>query len=187
MARVRTFVAVVVGKAVKARIVALQSALKRAVTGARIAKAEPMHLTLAFLGDVEDRDLHTVCKAVELGCAGHAAFHLELSGLGCFPNPERPRTLWAGIGEGMEELKALQSDVETALVRTGLHRAEDRPWSPHVTLAMVKEAEGVPAALEAHADWHGGGWDVGEVLVMSSGLTRDGPEYAVLSTAKLRV
>ena len=134
--------AITVGKGVKARIVALQSALKREVSGARIAKAEPMHLTLAFLGDVEDRELHTVCKAVDLGCTGHGAFHLELAGLGVFPNTERARTLWAGIGEGMEELKALQGEVEAALVKTGLHRAEDRPWSPHVTLAMVKEAEG---------------------------------------------
>ncbi|MBY0229468.1 MAG: RNA 2',3'-cyclic phosphodiesterase [Gemmataceae bacterium] len=186
MARVRTFVAVEVGRAVRARCLALQSSLRREVPGAHLAKAEPMHVTLAFLGDVEDRDLHAVCKAVDAGCAGHDAFALSLAGLGCFPNPERPRTLWAGTGEGTEELKALQADVEAALVRTGLHRAEDRPWSPHLTLARVKEPEGVKEALEAHAGWQGGEWDVGEVLVLSSTLAREGPEYAVLSRAKLR-
>ena len=102
MARVRTFIAIEIGRSAKARCLALQASLKREVTGARWTTGANLHLTLSFLGDLEDRDLNVVCKAVELGSAGHAAFGLSVEGLGCFPNPEKPRVLWAGIGGGVE-------------------------------------------------------------------------------------
>jgi 2'-5' RNA ligase len=183
MSRIRTFVAIDLGKKVRSRCVALQGAID--APGVRWVAPETMHITLAFLGDVEDKDLNRVCKAVAAGCAGHEAFTLEIEGVGCFPNPSRPRTIWAGAGEGSEELKALQASIDAALVETGLYRSEEKPFTPHVTLGRFKHGEDISEAVEAQAGWAAGGCPVGEVLVMSSDLRPEGPEYAVLGRVAL--
>lgn len=186
MSKIRTFLAVDVGRQVRSRCSALIDQLSRAVPGAKWVKPDTLHITLAFLGDVEDRDLMRVCRAAEAGCAGHAPFSLEVTGLRCFGSPKKPRTLWLGVGEGLEELRALQASVEAALVETGLYRAEEGPYEPHLTVARFKHGGAdVSAELERHARWDGGACEVQQVLVMSSELKRDGPEYTVLGRAAL--
>jgi 2'-5' RNA ligase len=186
MSRIRTFLAIDLGRPVRSRCSTLIDVLSRTVTGAKWVKPDTIHITLAFLGDVEDRDLIRVCRAAEKGCVGHAPFSLEIAGLGCFGNPKKPRTLWAGVGEGLAELKALHAALDAALVETGLYRSEEGPFEPHLTLARFKHGgPDVSADLEKHAAWAGGACEVEEVLVMSSDLKRDGPEYTVLGRAAL--
>ncbi len=183
MSRIRTFVAIDLGKRVRSRCVALQEAL--AAPGVRWVTPDTMHLTLLFLGDVEDRDLARVCKAVAAGCEGHPAFTLEVEGVGCFPNPTRPRTVWAGVGDGADELKALQASIDAALVETGLYRSEEKPFTPHITLGRFKHGADISAEVAKHAEWAAGGCAVAEVLIMSSDLRAEGPEYVLLGRVAL--
>jgi len=188
MARLRTFIAVGLDQAVRDRTITLQETL--AATGADVNWVEPenLHATLLFLGDVNDRDLLAVCKAVTATCQGLPAFPLSVETVGCFPNPRRPRTLWVGVGEGTQELVAVHDALEQALLELGCYRREERRYTPHVTLGRVKNEEDnekLIAALAKHAGWHGGHQTVREVLVMSSELRSQGPTYSVLSRAKL--
>ena len=117
-----------------------------------------------------------------------AAFALEVTGLGSFGPPRRPRTVWVGIGEGEAELVALHSALEAALLELGCYRREDRQYTPHITLGRVKKEEvndDLAAALTKHAKWVGGETEVHEVQVLSSELNAQGPIYTVLSRAKL--
>lgn len=189
MARLRTFVAVDLGEAVRARCVALQESLAR--TGAAVKWVEPdnLHVTLLFLGEVDERDLVGLCRAVADCCAGHDAFEASVEGVGCFPNPRRPRTIWAGVGAGAQELVALHDDLEPPLLALGCYRREERKYTPHLTLGRVKgEADGgaLAQALAKQAGWKGGAVEVREVLVLSSQLRPEGPVYTVLSRGKLR-
>jgi len=183
MSRIRTFVAIDLGKKARGRCIALQEAL--GVPGVRWVRPETMHLTLVFLGDVEDRELARVCKAVAAGCAGHEPFAIEITGVGCFPNPAKPRTIWAGVGEGAEEVVALQASVDAALVGAGLYRTEEKAFRPHVTLGRFKHGDDVTATVAAHAAWGAGACQVSEVLVMSSEMLGAGPEYTVLGRVGL--
>jgi 2'-5' RNA ligase len=188
MARIRTFIGLDVGDGIRQSAAALQNQL--AATGAAVNWTAPanFHLTLQFLGDVDDRDLAGVCRAVAAGAAGEPPFRLRVSGLGAFPTPRRPKVLWAGVAEGGDEVRRLFAALELPLTALGVYRKEDRPYTPHLTLGRAKdEAAGHALAplLTKHRDWDGGRTEVDEVLVYSSELRRDGPDYAVIGRARL--
>ena len=130
-----------------------------------------------------------LCRAVADCCAQHAPFALSVETVGCFPNPRRPRVVWAGVGAGSAELIALHDALEPPLLDLGCYRREARQYTPHITLGRVQSegpADALAAALAKQAKWHGGETEVREVRVLSSELTRQGPVYTVLSRAKLR-
>jgi 2'-5' RNA ligase len=114
MARLRTFIAVDPGPAIRGRLVALQETLARTGSDVKWVEQENLHVTLLFLGEVDDRDLPDVCRSVADGCAGHAAFPMAVEGVGCFGKPDRPRTVWVGLGTGKQELVAVHDTLERA-------------------------------------------------------------------------
>jgi 2'-5' RNA ligase len=187
MARLRTFIAVDLGKAVRDRAVALQQQIAR--TGAVVKWVEPanIHLTLLFLGEVDSREVPGVCK-IAAECAGrHPAFGLSVEGVGCFPNARRPRVVWVGIGAGAQPLCTIHDELEVPLEELG-YRREERRYTPHVTLGRVtgdRPTDGLATALAAQAAWKGGETTVRELRVMSSHLTPNGPVYTVLSKSQL--
>jgi 2'-5' RNA ligase len=189
MARHRTFIAVGVDKAVRDKALALQQALARSGAEVKWVEPENMHVTLLFLGEVDERDLPDVCRVVADAAARHAPFPMAVGGAGAFPNARRPRTLWVGVGEGARELAALHDDLEGPLLDLGCYRREERQYTPHLTLGRVKGdhpgGDQLAAALAKHAAWQCGEVPVREVLVMSSELHPEGPVYTVMSRAKL--
>lgn len=188
--RLRTFIAVDLGKTLRDRLVSLQENLARAGADVKWVEVENLHITLLFLGEVDERELPALCRAVSVECGRHERFTLGIQTVGTFPNPRRPRVVWAGAGEGTPELIALHDALESPLQELGCYRREERQYKPHVTLGRVKSdgsAEALAAILLKKANWNAGTEvEVQEVLVMSSMLTKQGPEYAILSRGKLR-
>jgi 2'-5' RNA ligase len=188
MARIRTFIGVDPGKAIRDRIVTLQENLARAGTEVKWVEPENLHVTLLFLGEVDDRDLNPVCRAVADCTREQPPFLMTVETAGCFPTPRRPRVLWVGVGEGTQPLCTLHDALEPPLMELGCYRREGRQYTPHITLGRVKSdrpTEKLAAALAKQAGWKGGEITVRELLVMSSELTPKGPIYTVLSRAKL--
>jgi 2'-5' RNA ligase len=189
MARIRTFIAVELGKELRSRCIALQETLARAGAEVKWVEEKNMHITVLFLGEVDDRDLPAVCRAVALVAGRHEGFTLGVEALGCFPNPRRPRVVWAGVGEGKDQLVALHDALEPPLMELGCYRREERQYTPHVTLGRVEgeqSTDGLSTALARKADWKGGTVEVRELLVLSSQLMREGPVYTVIGRGKLR-
>jgi RNA 2',3'-cyclic 3'-phosphodiesterase len=190
MARLRTFIGVDIGKSIRDRAVALQETLGRASTEVKWVEPQNLHVTLLFLGEVDDRDVPGVCRVVAEETGKHPGFRMSIEKAGCFPNPRRPRTLWVGVGEGSEELCALHDRLEPPLLKLGCYRREERRYTPHITLGRVRSErpkDQLAAALASQAGWQGGVTDVREILVLSSELTPKGPIYTVLSRAPLKV
>jgi 2'-5' RNA ligase len=149
---------------------------------------ENIHVTLLFLGEVEDRTVPAVCRVVAEVAAGLAPFEMSVESVGCFPSPRRPKTLWVGVGDGRQQLVALHDALEPPLLDLGCYRREERQYTPHITLGRVKGPAGtdqLATALARRADWHGGQVRVREVVVMSSELRPEGPTYTVLGRGKL--
>jgi 2'-5' RNA ligase len=189
MARLRTFIAIDPGKAIRDRLVALQETLARSGTEVKWVERQNLHVTLLFLGEVNDTDVPGVCEVVAEGVAGHSPFAMTFQTVGCFPNPRRPRIVWAGVGQGAQEVCAVHDALEGPLMDLGCYRREERKYTPHITLGRVKSdprTEPLAAALAKNAAWNGGEISVQEIHVMSSELTSDGPLYTILSRAKLR-
>jgi 2'-5' RNA ligase len=188
MPRVRTFIALDLGKPIRDRLVSLQETLAR--SGAEVKWVEPdnLHLTLLFLGEVDMLDVPAVCEAVARGARDLPAFGLSVEGTGCFPSPRRPRILWVGVGQGVQEVCALHDALEKPLLELGCYRREERQYTPHVTLGRVRSerpAAELAAALARQAAWKGGATTVREVQIMGSELTPRGPVYSVLNRVKL--
>jgi 2'-5' RNA ligase len=186
--KTRTFVALDVAEAQGQKLAHLQELLAPDLAGLRLT-TRPFHLTLAFLGDVDDTALNDVCRAAATAAAGFAPFELRLEGLGVFPNPARPRTLWVGLtGPGLEPLAALQKEVARAVAGAGYPPDDDR-FHPHVTLGRLKPGRGPgPDAnplLKHYRGWSAGSFRVAEAVTYASTLTPDGPLYAPLGTAPL--
>ena len=188
MARIRTFLAVDPGAKIRDRLLAVQESLAHETSDVKWVEEANLHITLIFLGEVNDRDLAAICRATQKAVADRSAFALEIAGIGCFPNPRRPRVVWAGVGEGAGELTALHAALEPPLFALGCYRREDRPFTPHLTLGRTKSdqpGEQLAAALPKFEKWHGGETTLREVQVMSSEMSSKGPVYSVLARAKL--
>lgn len=132
----RTFVAINLPHEAKELLRGVQTALDRGFRGVSWVKPESMHLTLKFLGEIDEARAADAAAALERAAAGAARFDLEIEGVGAFPNARNPRVVWAGV-RPVPGLMALQQAVEKALRETGFE-AEDRPFSPHLTLCRVK-------------------------------------------------
>lgn len=189
MARVRTFIGVAIGEGIRKNAVALQQSLAKGGAAVKWVEPENLHVTLLFLGEVQERELAALCRAVSAAVASAAPFPLRVGGVGAFPNARRPKTVWAGVAEGADELIQLHARLEPPLLELGCYRSEGRAYSPHLTLGRVKaEADGhlLAAELPRYQNWLGGQTAVGEVAVYASELRREGPVYTVLGRGELR-
>jgi 2'-5' RNA ligase len=189
MARIRTFIAVDIDEAVRRRATSLQEKLARAAPGVKWTDPTSMHITLLFLGEVDELDVVSICRVVGERARELPPFTMEAAGLGAFPTPRRPKILWAGIAEGADELRRVHAALEAPLLELGCYRREERAYSPHLTLGRLSQEDRAGAwgpLLAKHADWRGGATRVDEVLVMRSELLRDGPTYTVMGRARLK-
>lgn len=116
----------------------------RGVRGLRAQRPETIHLTVRFLGDIEDPG--AIERAVRPVAEAHPPFEMELRGVGVFPNPRAARVVWVGLGEGEERALALAAAVERALAPLGF-TPEARPWSAHITLGRFRDPARVDPAL----------------------------------------
>lgn len=168
----RLFVAIDLPDAVRDELARRCSGLP----GARWVRRDQMHLTLRFIGEVEDG----VAAAVRAALARIQAspFELAVRGVGQFPPRGAARVLWAGL-DAPPALLALQGQVEAAVRGLGLP-PEDKPFSAHVTLARFK-APPPPAALARFLRQHAGltspPFAVGHFTLYSSRLSPAGPDY----------
>jgi 2'-5' RNA ligase len=112
------------------------AAVGRSIAGLRAQKAGTIHLTIRFLGEVEDPE--PVAGAAAEVASRHAPFDVSLVGVGAFPDERRPRVVWVGLGAGAGEAAALAAEIEAAVVALGFP-PEERPWSPHVTLGRFRD------------------------------------------------
>ncbi len=183
---VRTFVAVGLPEGVRSAIADQSRRWEATLPNARWVRAENLHITMAFLGDVAEAAVPGLIGAVGEAVGGALPFSLEVRGLGAFPSLRRPRVLWVGIvGEGLSRLIALREAVVGACAGVGL--PTDEAFHPHVTLARFRagKVEVVSAVVTKQEGWSGGVFGVSEVVVYASELSASGPRYRMLGGCPL--
>lgn len=153
----------------------------------RWSRVSGIHLTLKFLGDVAEVDLPAIKDALARTSTDHVPFFFSVGGLGCFPNPKRPRVVWVGVAEDTGRLAALQRDVDKRLARLGFER-ERRAFHPHLTLGRTRR--GAVSSEQLRIGEVLGASDVGELgkvrvdkfHLMRSDLRSDGAVYTALQS-----
>jgi len=140
MEQVRTFIAIELDEAINAAIADLQGQLKAKVPreSVRWVKPEGIHLTLKFLGNVPANRVEEIERALTQACVGCPAFSVSIGGLGCFPNPRRPRVVWVGVQEESGTLARLQKAIEDGLEKLGF-APEGRKFHAHLTLGRTQQ------------------------------------------------
>jgi 2'-5' RNA ligase len=146
--------------------------------------AANLHLTLRFLGSIDEELVEGVVGACKKVAAQHGPIEARAVGLGAFPSLERPSVLWVGV-DAPPALSALQEAVEAAMVELGFDK-EQRAYHPHVTVGRVKHGRGTAAEL-----WTGtvdcGFCPLNEIVVYESRTRSAGAEYVARARVPLGV
>lgn len=191
---IRTFIAVEVPEAQKDALARLRDRLAPTIAGSKWVSRAQYHATLAFLGDVPERDLVAINNAVDRAAAEVEPLEVRLLGLGAFPNPGRPRNIWVGFdGPGLDGFSRLHQAVHQALGAVG-HRPDGRDaFFPHVTLARFKTGPGRSAppdlrrVIPTHDAWSTDWFTIAEVVTFASELRPEGPVYTALGRSRLGI
>jgi len=175
---IRLFAAIEIPEGIRLQL----SLLQGGIPGARWMLVENMHLTLRFIGEVDEavaRDIDDMLADIRA-----PAFSLSLKGVGEFGRKEG-RALWTGVANG-EALQHLAAKIESALQRMGLP-SETRKYSPHVTLARLKDvAMGeVQGFLAAHSLFRSPAFEVTQFALFSSHPSTRGSRYRIESAYQL--
>ncbi|AWR97676.1 RNA 2',3'-cyclic phosphodiesterase [Acidianus sulfidivorans JP7] len=157
------------------------------LTGADIKLVEPenIHITLVFLGEVNDDKLDLV-KDSMLSLKFNQ-FKVTLKGMGTFPSISRPRVVWIGISSGFEELRNIRSTLIKELGNRKIRPADDKDFVPHITLGRVRGPSNIANLIDfvnRYRDEEFGEFVVNKVILFKSTLTPKGPIYNELLGVK---
>ena len=161
--------------------------IREAVSDASWVAADNLHLTLKFLGDVEEERATQLAERLASIGGAHRPLMLDVAGAGVFPNLRAPRIVWMGVAPDAK-LELLHHDVERGCEALGFG-AEARAFRPHITLGRLKtppHAEGRRALGDAiRACTFNRRLPVESVDLMASALGRSGSRYSVVVAASL--
>lgn len=182
----RTFIAVELDAALRAALSRIEASLATAAPSLRWTDAAKLHLTLAFLGELDDVGVQAAIAATRAAAADTRPFRVALAASGYFGSRRAPRVVWAGVGGDTRALLAAQRHLADALAARGFPR-EQRPFAPHLTLARVKlplapaELARLLAAIERPDPPATAAMTVAGISVMKSDLAREGALYTRLA------
>jgi RNA 2',3'-cyclic 3'-phosphodiesterase len=137
---VRLFIAIEIPQSIRSTFASLLKDFRAIAPQLKWVRAENLHVTLKFLGETDPAKLGPLQNALA-AVRSPERVHLEFRGLGFFPNEKRPRVFWAGM-QSSTNLKSLAADIDQAAHRLGFP-LEDRPFTPHLTLARFS-LPGIP-------------------------------------------
>ena len=199
----RTFIAVELNEGARSYLHQQVQRLARSLPRVRWTDTEKLHLTLAFLGELDDAQLEQALTATEETAQTAQPFAVRMGSLGFFGPAQNPRVIWTGVAGHLQPLLALQSVLAGRLAQAGFP-PEERAYSPHLTLARIKmpltqqelaslRAIMAPASREgSHSGHSSPGGDaippespITHLSVMKSELAREGAQYTCLRRCAL--
>lgn len=180
----RAFFCLDLDRETKTQLAAQLRPLKRLPADVKWVSPENMHITMVFLGDVDDGlvpDLEVAARQALEETELSGPIDVTLDRLGAFPHVHKPRVVWAGCTNDPEPVKRLAKSLEAALQPLGFE-PEDRPFTTHVTLGRVKERgrsqglQDLTEAIESHTPFQ---YDlqIDRLTLMQSQLGPQGPTY----------
>jgi RNA 2',3'-cyclic 3'-phosphodiesterase len=158
----------------------LVSSLKSGLNSGSIKWTNPdnIHITLAFLGDTDEKMIKIISSMLRNKCEGSGRFELIIKGSGVFKNMRDPHIIWVGI-EHSGKLIHLNDLIMNGLREFDI-RIEDRPFNPHLTIGRIKHLNGkeaLKALVEKYQNSEIQKMPVNEVILYESILLQSGPEY----------
>ncbi|MBI2486447.1 MAG: RNA 2',3'-cyclic phosphodiesterase [Deltaproteobacteria bacterium] len=176
----RVFIAAFIPQEIKFEIGRYVDEIKSHWEGVKWESYEKLHVTLKFLGEVEESKVEEIGNNIREAASIYSPFDMEIARFGGFPNLKNPRVLFIGL-TGDQELLKLQSEIEERLEGLGFTK-DDRSFFPHITVgrirgkARLKGSFPVPRRIP---------FFISEIAVMKSVLNPGGSKYAPISVFQL--
>ena len=181
----RIFVAVNISDKARRKVSDYIETLRDEFSNFRVGwdKAEKLHLTLKFLGDIDENQLAKLIEAIEDATRQIPDFKLRISNTGVFPSKRNARVLWLGVEDEAESLQKLNNILEAECAKRGLAK-EKRNFKAHLTVARLREAHKSKKLVERHLenDFESDEFEVSEIVIYESRLQKSGSIYQKVSS-----
>jgi 2'-5' RNA ligase len=185
----RTFIAIELPEEIKGFLSGIQNQLRTSGADVKWVKPDNIHLTLKFLGEVDEKKLDKISKIIEETAKGKNKFQAHISSLGAFPKIDFPRVIWVGLDMGDKEIKQIAKELEEKIAKIGIPK-ENRPFSSHITIGRLRtpvNRERLVQNLKNKAELGGEKLEfcVTKISLFKSTLTPGGPIYEALKETNL--
>jgi 2'-5' RNA ligase len=185
----RAFIAVDISPEVRSNIKVGMEDLRKLGMDMKHVKPESVHLTIKFLGEMDDDLVPIIAESMDAIAGAQRPLELRARGMGCFPNPGKPRVAWVGCEDPAKAAEGLAGRVEDEMAGLGFEK-EARGFKTHLTIGRFRDGErGGPAFLrflEANSKRDFGAFVAGELILFKSVLLPDGAVYSSVHRAKFR-
>ena len=184
MQKIRTFIAIDIP--VSQKVTEIINELKKTQIDAKIVETENMHLTLKFLGDIDENLIDEIEKIIKDAILNMQPFEITLKNLGVFPNQKYMKVAWIGV-ENAEHLKKIAETIDTKLKDLGFEK-EKRPFSVHLTIARIKSAKNKEKLIDLIDKYQNTELQkikINKIILKKSILTPKGPIYTNLKEIKV--
>ena len=182
----RTFIAIEIPSEVKSALAALQDDLRRAGADVSWTRPENIHLTLRFLGEVDERRIGEVERVCVDSAAEFRPFTLRLNDTDVFPNARQPRVLWPGLAGEIEKAVEMRKRLNDGLALIGFE-LEEKDFHPHLTIGRVKSNKNAREllALASARQVPALSFVVTEIVLMKSELHPAGARYTPIAKVSM--
>ncbi len=169
----RTFIAVEIPAGIREQVITLIDEQRKKTLPVKWVPFENLHITVKFLGEIDEDMKEKIAGVLQDVCQRHRKFEVGFSGIGCFPDPGRPRVVWIGIDTGADQLSALAHDIDELLAPFGFKK--EKRFHPHLTIGRIKKPCRIDGIL--HTEFTTEPFLVQRLILFKSTLTPQGALY----------
>jgi 2'-5' RNA ligase len=182
----RIFIAIDFSEEIKESLAQAEAHLKYSGADVKWVEKDNIHLTLKFLGEVDEKKVEEIKAILDNIASGTRPFETTIKDLGAFPKIEYPRVVWGGIDKGAGELKIIAEKVDEALSKLGFEK-ETRSFAAHLTIGRVRSPKNKEKLKEKMLSYKlsAVSCKINEIVLFKSTLTPKGSIYTKLHEAKL--
>ena len=168
------------------KIKELIQAIKKTQADVKLVEPDNIHITLKFLGDVQEEKTEDITSIIKDACKNSKPFTINLLGTGVFPNQNYIKVIWIGI-EDTKSIEPVSNYINEELVDLGFKK-DNRSFSPHITVGRVRTAKNkqeLISVIQQFQKIEFGKQKISSIKLMKSVLTPKGPIYSVVKEITL--
>jgi 2'-5' RNA ligase len=182
----RTFIAIELSEEIKSSLINIQSHLKYSAADVKWVDKDNIHLTLKFLGEIDEAKYGAVKSILDEIARSTKSFEISLKDIGAFPNIDHPRVIWVGLEKGAIASTELAAKIDEELSKIRFDK-EARPFAAHLTIGRVRSPKNKQALKEKAANYTPQVTSpqlISSIILFKSQLTPTGSIYTKLHESR---